>query len=611
MASYKRATYDKAVEIATDYYDNFLSLGAYPGELRALPREREQAIDSLASQYLPIIRSVYKEDAWDAAQEDELSKFPVKKGVHWVNGVGPDPKSDFEEHKFSEFRKLVEHNGDSTLGAWYNMPQKKLDKVMKDLRYNPYDKESRKQFYKDLAEHDKAYNRMKAVQSTGAGWLLTNALLNPSAFDEAMKQSLDPNAEADPGKVYDKFIIDQLSNATIGLATRGGSLPSLMLGTAGGEFERQALNKYMYPEDEFKFGPIVATPVAAAITSGGVRGVGRLASRIRFPGFQGFGRGMMKGARGANELEAQKEALKRMLIDTRAQAGKVASTPAQQAELDANKEIARNTLGLLGYNEVPRSESFLNAAEAMDITGRARMNMPSGQNYSVAQMLGESADNVTPITDKQVRDDIDRAFNMEFNLYKSDRPHDFAFIGKQTPISNGVAVDMGNLSSGERAIMAPDAHVNKGVLDEAHLAMLEDEKNAELLARSQDAYAKKVAAIKSNPYLSAKWEKEAAGRGTGSFLKSALLGDAAGQGVPYVTGDITAGTLGTIEPVTKWSPWPVVQSIYGGDLKGAKRQMGAKREEYKNSSWYKKLKRANPQAAAAYDAVMKEKEEEE
>lgn len=575
MSDWRNVTGRTAYKWAESFYDGPLKDGVLPGIKKGLPARREEAIYQLATQFVGPIRDFYKEENWNDAEEAELTKFPAKKGYEWVTGLGKalDPKTVIGQEKFEKFNDLVRHKDLNDLPKWQGMSNNQLDYKMKEMGYNPGDPESKQKFWDDLRGHQLNFDRMKAVESTGTGWLVANALLNPTAFDEAMKQSLT-DAPADPGKVYDKFIVDQTANAVIGANTRS-ALPALLLGTAGGEFARQALNKYVDPEDEFKVAPIVAAPLAAGITSGGVRGVGRLMGRVKFPGFQGFGKGMMKGARGVNEEEAQKEALKRLLVDTRAQEGKTASTAAQQAELDANKEIARNTLGLLGYNEVPRSESFLNAAEALDITGRARMNRPSGQNYSMAQMLGENADNVTPITDKQVSDDIDRVFDTKFNLYKSDSPNDFEFIGKGASGNNSA------------------------------------EKNAELLARSQDQYVKNIAAIKSNPYLKAKWEREAAGDGAGSLVRRALIGDASGNGPAYLTGDITAGTLGAFEPMTRWSPWPVVQSLYGGNVEAAKKQVGAKKEEYKNSSWYKKLKKANPQAAAAFDAAVKAKEKEE
>ena len=494
------------------------------------------------------------------------------------------------------------------------MEPKKLDAKMKELHYNPYDKESRKKFFDELGEHDRSYNRMKAVQSTGTGWLLANALLNPTAFDEAMQQSLDPNAEYDPFMVNEKFLNDQVANALIGKATGAKTLGGMMLGTAGGEFERQAMNKYIDPESEFNVGPVVAAPVAAGVTSGGVRGVGRIVSRVRFPGFQGFGRGMMKGARGANEFEAQKEALKRMLIDTRSQVGKTAANSAQQAEMDANREVAQNTLGLLGFNEIPLGEAAMNNADVDDIVVRGMMNAPTGQRYSMQQMLGTVSDNVTPITNRQVSEEIDRVFKQPFNLYKSDDPYSFKIVTEPLsempqPITDEALAQMTDAEA--------EAAIRQNLMDMADWARRRatgeaTEADAEALARSQDAYVKRIADIKSNPYLSAKWEREAnAAAGGSNMVKRAILGDAAGNGAPYAVGDITSGVLGTVEPVTKWSPWPIVQALYGGNFEQAKRDVAAKTKEYQNASWYKKLKRANPQAAAAYDAVMKEKEAEE
>jgi hypothetical protein len=572
MSNWSETTARTAYKWAKDFYDGPLNDGVLPGIKKGLPPRREDAIDELRQRFQETIRNYYPEENWNDAEEAELTKFPAKKGYEWTMGLGKalDPKTVVGQEKFEKFNDLVKHKDLEDLPKWQGMSNDQLDYKMKEMGYNPGDPESKQKFWKDLRGHQLNFDRMKAVESTGTGWLVANALLNPTAFDEAMKQSLT-DAPADPGKVYDKFIVDQTANAIIGANTRN-SLPALLLGTAGGELVRQGMNKYVDPEDEFKVAPILAAPLAAGITSGGVRGAGTLLGRIRIPGAQGFGRGMMKGARGVNEEEVQKEALKRLLVDTRAQEGKAASTPAQQAELDANKEIARNTLGLLGYNEVPGSEMYINAANAGDITGRARMNRPSGQNYSTAQMLGESADDVTPITDRQVSDDIDRAFDTKFRLYKTEDPNDFTYVGKG--------------SAGP-------------------------ETNEELLARSQDQYVKNIAAIKSNPYLKAKWEREAEGDGTGSLVRRALIGDAAGNGPAYLTGDIVAGSLGAFEPMTRWSPWPVVQSLYGGNVEAAKKQVGAKKEEYKNSSWYKKLKKANPQAAAAFDAAVKAKEDKE
>lgn len=572
MSNWSETTARTAYKWAKDFYDGPLNDGVLPGIKKGLPLRREDAIDELRQRFQETIRNYYPEENWNDAEEAELTKFPSKKGYEWTTGLGQalDPKTVIGQEKFEKFNGLVKHNSLEDLPKWYGMSSDQLDYRMKEMGYNPGDPESKQKFWDDLRSHQLNFDRMKAVESTGTGWLVANSLLNPTAFDEAMKQSLT-DAPADPGKVYDKFIVDQTANAIIGANTRN-ALPALLLGTAGGELTRQALNKYVDPEDEFKVGPIVAAPLAAGVTSGGVRGAGRLLGRVKFPGFQGFGKGMMKGARGVNEEEAQKEALKRLLVDVRAQEGKPASNPAQQAELDADKDIAHNTLGLLGYNNIPGSEMYINAANARNITSSARMNEPTGQYYSVPQMLGIKADNVTPITNKQVSDDIDRAFETEFNLYRSDDPNDFVHVrGK---------------GAGTKT-------------------------NDELLNESAERYVKKIAAIKSNPYLKAKWEREAEGDGTGSMVRRALIGDAAGNGPAYLTGDITAGALGTFEPMTRWSPWPVVQSLYGGDVEAAKKRVGAKKDEYKNSSWYRKLKKANPQAAAAFDAAVKAKEDEE
>lgn len=612
MSDWRDITGRTAYKWAESFYDGPLKDGVLPGIKKGLPARREEAIYQLATQFVGPIREFYKEENWNDAEKAELTKFPAKKGYEWTMGLGKalDPKTVVGQEKFEKFNDLVKHKDLEDLPKWQGMSNDQLDYKMKEMGYNPGDPESKQKFWKDLRGHQLNFDRMKAVESTGTGWLVANALLNPTAFDEAMKQSLT-DAPADPGKVYDKFIIDQTANAVIGANTRS-ALPALLLGTAGGEFARQALNKYVDPEDEFKVGPIVAAPLAAGITSGGVRGVGRLMGRVKFPGFQGFGRGMMKGARGVNDVEAQKDALKNMLLGVRKGANETASTAAQQAERDADREIAHNTLKLLGFNEMPMGEAAMNQADLDDMAARVMMNDPEGRTYSIAQMLGNRADNVTPVTDKQASAEIDRAFEKPFNLYKSEDPMKFKLVTE--PLSEIPQVPSKEVWNRMSAAEQEESFTQllKDMHDFARYHAGEaTEADKAALARSQDQYVKNIAAIKSNPYLKAKWEREAEGDGAGSLVRRALIGDAAGNGPAYLTGDIVAGSLGAFEPMTRWSPWPVVQSLYGGNVEAAKKQVGAKKEEYKNASWYKKLKKANPQAAAAFDAAVKAKEDKE
>lgn len=614
MASYKRATHNKAVELATEYYDNFLAKGAYPGELRSLPREREQAIDTLASQYLPIIRDVYGEDGWDAAQEEELRKFPVDKGVQWVNGVGPDPKTDFKNHKFSEFKKLVEHEGDG-LGAWQGMSQKKLDKVMKDLRYNPYDRDSRNQFYKDLGEAQVSYDKGRAVDEALLPRIAL-AVSNPTAYGEVMEQALT-DKPYDEGEVYRKIATDQAFNAVTAGATRIPAWWGMGLATAGSEAARQGYNVGVYGTD-FEPSAVFSAP-ALALMAGRApamlsRGVGKRGSD------KGFSAGFRKGAVGVDETETAKNALKSALIDAREIARRGTENDASAIALSQSQKNLGKSLGILGYGDQTLTEAS-NAAAVNAAAKRVQAGQPAGRDYTLRQMLG--LDDGAKVTDRQVQRSIDRAWKEPLVFKEPVKP---VYVKPQPQLEPQPEWKLVPGAPEELRFQPPTRETSDFYLRQPDGMMVPENlaankvyfrnlykadkaKRPEWENAAKEQYAKdlkqyeadmaafnrKVADAQSDPYIGSKFRGE-----TGT-----------GNGVPYALGRelaITAPMAASISGLDVGAP---ISATIHGDVKALKKAGTEVADRYKESSWYRKLKKANPMAAAAFDAAMKEKEEEE
>ena len=219
------------------------------------PADPEVAITYITNQILPLVRQEYSEDKFTEgmAKELEASKADDWMKMWWLGDSKYSPRVQAEQKTFEKFQDLVKD------GKWYNMPKKQLDWEMKELGYDPNDKESRKQFLDVLSQHDINYNRGKIVQNTMSGGdqtsIFPDALPNspalmqklafaayPAMTKEANRQAL--TGDFNEGNMRRAGIADVLAGGTMAVAPSFRVLSSPIaqgLTAAGAETARQAI----------------------------------------------------------------------------------------------------------------------------------------------------------------------------------------------------------------------------------------------------------------------------------------------------------------------------------------------------------------------------------
>lgn len=328
--SYEQAIYNKARESAERAYEVIPNVNA--SYARKLPADPEVAITYITEQILPLVRQEYPEDKFTEGMASELesSKADDWMKMWWLEDAKYSPRVQAEQKTFEKFQDLVKD------GKWYNMPKKKLDWEMKELGYDPNDKDSRKQFLDVLSQHDINYNRGKIVQNTMSGGDQTSifpdklpkspAFLQHLAFaaypamtKEATRQSL--TGDFNEGNMRRAGIADVLAGGTMAVAPSFRALSSPItqgLTAAGAETVRQAVQ----PTDAS-----VADVLLAGTTAGTVPGIGQylqgLVSKGASTGARQVARSFNRGLRGADDpLMTEKNALKALLKDARKQSEK-------------------------------------------------------------------------------------------------------------------------------------------------------------------------------------------------------------------------------------------------------------------------------------------------
>lgn len=314
--SYEQAIYNKARESAERAFEVIPNVNA--SYARKLPADPEVAITYITNQILPLVRQEYPEDKFTEGMASELesSKADDWMKMWWLEDAKYSPRVQAEQKTFDKFQDLVKD------GKWYNMPKKQLDWEMKELGYDPNDKDSRKQFLDVLSQHDTNYNRGKIVQETvgDAPWYDKLAFAAyPAMTKEATRQSL--TGDFNEGNMKRAGIADVLAGGTMAVAPSFRALSGPIaqgLTAAGAETARQIIQ----PTDAS-----VADVLLAGTAAGTVPGAGMylqsLMSKGASTGARQVARSFGRGLRGADDpLMAEKNALKTLLKDARKQSEK-------------------------------------------------------------------------------------------------------------------------------------------------------------------------------------------------------------------------------------------------------------------------------------------------
>jgi hypothetical protein len=333
-----------------------------------------------------------------------------------------------------------------------------------------------------------------------------------------------------------------------------------------------------------------------------------------------FVEGLNKGAMSVGGDEGAKEALKRELIGARKAAAKGNSNDAGAISLSKTQDMIGKRLGLLGYGErslTENSPASVAKAVATDVsTGKG-----GAREYTIRQMLG--LDEATPITDRQVMRSVDRAWGEPLKLPRPVKPapvepriqlreqpefellpgapeelryvpptkETFKWYAKEPDgmLSNGNQKASRVYFHNETQKRNPD--VRKKAEDAAKAEY--DSKLAQYDADMKE-YGDRVNFAQNDKVIGAKFASESV-----KPSKSYTAGRWLGAEAPMLAAPSGVNVVS-----------PISMALHG-DLEGLKREGLSVTDRYKEASWYKKLKKANPQAAAAFDAAMKAKEKEE
>lgn len=616
MSNWRETTTRTAYKWAKDFYDGPLNDGVLPGIKKGLPPRREDAIEELRKNFQETIRNYYPEESWNDAEEAELTEFPSKKGYEWTMGLGKalDPKTVIDRDKFEKFNDLVKHDGVDGLGKWYSMTGDQLDYQMKGMGYNPGSQESKNEFLETLRQHQTNYDKMKVVNEYPVSRFLVAAAA-PSAYSEAMEQALT-DKPVDYDAIKGMFLTDQAFNAVTAGAARVPQWWGLGLATAGSEAARQGYNMGVHGTG-FDPSAMILAPVNALMAG---RAPLALSRGVRTADKTGFAAGLRKGAMEAGGDELAKETLKKSLIDAREAAANGTTTDAGAISLSHKQDMIGKRLGLLGYGERSLTENSP-ASAFKAVANDVSSGKGGAREYTIRQMLG--LDEATPITDRQVMRSVDRAWKEPLKLSKPVKPgpvepkiqlreqpefellpgapeelryvpptkETFKWYAKEPDgmLSNGNQKASRVYFHNETQKRNPD--VRKKAEDAAKAEY--DSKLAQYDADMKE-YGDRVNFAQNDNVIGAKFTEE-----TGKPDNWYIFGREWGRTAPMV---------GAVSGANVVSP---ISMALHGDLEGLKREGLSVTDKYKEASWYKKLKKANPQAAAAFDAAVKAKKEEE
>lgn len=271
-----------------------------------------------------IFEGLVKAYPLEEVTDQELAKLEAADDIDLSNAVlaEKDPLAVKEKVDFSAFKPLVEGS------KWYDMevgdPFTKgtIQNKMVELGYDPsYDK-SAQRFWNDLNRHSTNYERGKVVKDfASSGWGITDALVYPNAYNEAVKQAITGQYDdqklnrAAAGDIAASILLPSASSLTAKVPALANPLVS-GIASAGIEGVHQAYN---YANDlPVNYGDVIGAGVASAtipaIAKGAARDVAQAGTVDAAPFVRGFNRGIRGGA---DPLNLEREALKKSVIDAR------------------------------------------------------------------------------------------------------------------------------------------------------------------------------------------------------------------------------------------------------------------------------------------------------
>lgn len=370
--AWKNETYDAARLAAERYYDEVLSKGIFPGQLRRLPADRDEAIEALADRNVQKIREHFPEKSWDASAAKKLGSYDAGQLEKWLYEYGDDPITAAKKTEFTEYQKLIAPPEGER--SWLDMPAGELQIRMRKFGFDPGRKGDFEQFINTLAEHQLNYDRGQIVKQEVTDAPIYNKIgmvAYPTLTEEAIRQSL--TGDFSDARKWGALVSDVGAQA---MFTRNAASPYLMsspfrIGAADALVEggRQLANLGMGLEAQ-PLAPVGAG-VAAGLAPAGANYIARILSRGKTNDARPFVRGFRRGVRGADddltiERNSLSETLGKAWDQSRAaQEGGQVTNSGISGSIEAGAySDAEKALRVLGYRSRAEEQRLANNVQA-------------------------------------------------------------------------------------------------------------------------------------------------------------------------------------------------------------------------------------------------------
>lgn len=444
---------------------------------------------------------------------------------------------------------------------------------------------------RELSNMEKAIleGRAKAVEEGSSGVFgFLNRTLNPTAYKEAVYQSLN-DVPMDKSRVRNAAIADFGANAleagAVGLNPMA-AIPTIM----GVETGRQMLANQVFghktkPEEIASMA--IGAGLAGGTTPAAMSGLGSFFTKV--PGMRDFGRGLVKGARGYKTDYAQQldDLTKDVLELRKLKSQDVTTMGAAQRDYMQNLEddvvLKLKTIGVNTDNSLldNMAENIANNTLAKD---------PS--KFTIADLIGTGE----KLTDKQVKKELNTVYGRKRNWnYDPDaetfaRQRDWKASDQYKVLKELSETDpdlfqalvfganpRGNLNHYTR-----QHGVQPYVRPETVVPTAADIAEAERASQTAKEIGSQLRTL-----FPAKYAKDA-GRAENWLQRNLNVGS------------VLAGGTGAMETTMRVNPLDVPSAIAEGTID--------KLRDYRDSQWFKDLKKDNPKLAKAFEAVFKGRE---
>lgn len=563
-----------AGRMALAAYDKFASGSgaAYLGG--ELGSNKAQTIERLADRFQKALENEFGEDGWNEMTSLALKKAGESGALTLATHVLDGKPALGEKVEFEAFRPLFEP-GDGKKD-WYAMDRDVMGKTMAELGYDPKNPDMVKKFYGRLQKHNSDYLKGRAVDEFGkspAG--VAAALAYPTAYEEGVRQALSDDAP-DEGNIWKAAALDAVTASLTGGAAGFGYVPGIA-GSAAAETGRQVARNLVLGQKPDFTEPVMSATSMAAIppTFRKLVGPGR---RSTDKDVRGFMSEFRKGVFGEKApYEEERNLLVKQLLEARRRGKPTVKDPnfvtRHESGLQKEWDDISDKLATLGFGSQGLAGNIDPWQAIRASQSNLHRNVAGTRQYTLKQMLGIPEDQMYMVSDKAARKELEEAMS-DPDTFRVYTPDDIVTFRNRKAVLEGDANTLAKIARGMSMAEPGDEREYARVLQNA----------AEREKKLYEMFPKTMAAAEAGEDISGPGIRGRAARVLGGHTGKMLAVSDAYMHTPVVTG---------------------LQQMLAGDMHFAQNRQ----EKYKESDWYKKLRKANPEMAKALDAAMKSKGE--